>query len=348
MFAPHDYELFPALRGRANSYRQAIGMLPFTLRQLRAKTYDVVEFYGGEAWLSAWVLRRSWQLWNRRKHLLLVAHSNGLEPFVTATMTAAAREGIVADPLSKWYQFNQSALFKLAFTQVHGIVTVSGYERDYALQHQYQDGDHVVAIDNPLPDEYLGLPLDLDRSPTIGYCGSWIARKGIHLLQTDIARLLTEDANLHLMLIGVGDGFEKQAHFPASLHGQITVVPYVETKAELRRLYQQLSILVAPSVYESFGLTIAEAMACGCAVVTSRTGFGAALADRQEAMILDTLRSPALYNAVKELLAHDLVRRTIAQAGYQRVQLLRWQPAIKHLEQTYLGWLAELRHGEHG
>jgi len=343
MVAPHDYELLQFSRGRANSYRQALGMVPFTLRQLASKAYDVVEFYGGEAWLTAWVLRRL-----LRKRTLLVAHSNGLEPFVTETMAQAAREGIVADPLSKWYQLNQSALFKAAFTQVRGIVTVSEHERAYAMRNHYQDAEHVVAIDNPLPDEYLNLPLNLDRPAVIGYCGSWIPRKGIHLIQTDLMHLLTKDSNLHLMLIGVGDGFQKQAHFPTSLHSQITVVPYVETKAELRHLYQKCSILVAPSVYESFGLTIAEAMACGCAVVTSNTGFGAALAHRQEAMILDTLRSPSLYNAVQDLLLHDVMRRTIAQAGYQRVQTLCWEPAIKRLEQTYRGWLTELRNGDHG
>lgn len=340
VFAPDDYELWQQWRGRANSYRQALGMLPFTLRQVSKKTYDILEFYGGEAWLTIWVLR---QLFPKR--WLLVAHSNGIEPLVTSTMIQAARAGIIDDPLGKWYQFNQSSLFATAFRQVHGIVTVSDRERDYALRQGYQDDAHVVAIDNPLPDDYHQIPITLDRPLTIGYCGSWIPRKGIHLIQQDMAYLLREYPRWHLMLIGVGQNFQKQAYFPASLHHNITVIPQVDDRAELRRLYQSMAILIAPSVYESFGLTIAEAMACGCAVVTSNTGFGSALQSSREAMILDNLQSPALYNAVKTLVVNDQLRRTIARAGYQRVQGLRWKPAIKRLEHTYFHWLEEFQSG---
>lgn len=340
VFAPDDYELWQQWRGRANSYRQALGMLPFTLGQVSKKAYDVLEFYGGEAWLTIRVLR---QLFPKR--WLLVAHSNGIEPFVISTMAQAARAGIITDPLGKWYQFNQSSLFALAFRQAHGIVTVSDRERDYALHQGYQDSAHVVAINNPLPNDYHQIPITLDRPPVIGYCGSWIPRKGIHLIQQDMTRLLQEYPQWHLMLIGVGQSFQKQAYFPASLHPSITVIPQVDDRAELCRLYQSIAILIAPSVYESFGLTIAEAMACGCAVVTSNTGFGSVLQPGHEAMILGDLQSPALYNAVKTLVVNDALRRTIAQAGYQRVQGLRWEPAIRCLEQTYCHWLEELRSG---
>ncbi len=334
VFPPDAYELWQHWRGRANSYRQAVGMVPFALRRLAKNRYDIVEFYGGEAWLTAWILR---QLPRRP---LLVAHSNGIEPFVTATMQQAARAGIVADPLGKWYQFDQSALFRLAFTQVDGIVTVSECERDYALHQRYQSSDRIVAIDNPLPDEYLNLALELDRAPIVGYCGSWIPRKGVQLLQTDMTRLLTEHTPVRLLLIGVGEGFATKDYFPPHIQDQITVIPHVSDRAELRRLYQTISVLVVPSVYESFGLTIAEAMACGCAVVASKTGFAAGLTHRQHAMVLDSLQPPSLYHAVSELLFQDNLRRTIAQAGYQRVQCLRWQPATQRLAQTYLNWLA--------
>src|SRR5947208_12201652 len=52
LFAPDDYEVFQFFRPRANSYRQALGMWLICSRKLRGQRYDVIEFYGGEAWLA--------------------------------------------------------------------------------------------------------------------------------------------------------------------------------------------------------------------------------------------------------------------------------------------------------
>jgi alpha-1,3-rhamnosyl/mannosyltransferase len=45
---------------------------------------------------------------------------------------------------------------------------------------------------------------------------------------------------------------------------------------ELARLYRGARCLVYPSLYEGFGIPVAEALACGCAIVTSR---GSAMAE---------------------------------------------------------------------
>ena len=58
LFEPDDYEPLQFLRGRANQYRQALGILFFTLNQITKKKYDVLEFYGAEAWLIISFLSR--------------------------------------------------------------------------------------------------------------------------------------------------------------------------------------------------------------------------------------------------------------------------------------------------
>ncbi|HEY6320412.1 MAG TPA: hypothetical protein VJA16_02510, partial [Thermoanaerobaculia bacterium] len=70
---PTDYEPLPRLR-RAIRYRQTIGMAAASLGRLARAEYDVLEYYGGEAWLAVSALAR---LPGRR--FLLVCHSNGLE-----------------------------------------------------------------------------------------------------------------------------------------------------------------------------------------------------------------------------------------------------------------------------
>src|SRR5262249_50829701 len=151
----------------------------------------------------------------------------------------------------------------------------------------YLPADHIAAINNSLPDEYLGQKTQLDRAPVVSYCGSWLPRKGTHLLRSDIPRLLEEFPACTLRLIGVGSHFQIADHFPSSLRSRVEVTPFVHSRTDLRALYQSLAILVVPSVYESFGLVTAEAMSCGAAVVAARTGFAAGLKDREEALLLN-------------------------------------------------------------
>ncbi|MDX2097121.1 MAG: glycosyltransferase family 4 protein [Leptolyngbyaceae cyanobacterium bins.59] len=336
LFGPETYELWPSLRGRANSYRQALGMVRFVLKQLSRNAYDLIEFYGGEAWLIASILAR----WSNRS-FCLVSHSNGLEPSFYNALTLYARKGLIPNPFGKWYQLNQTQLFKLAFTQVDGIVTVSHFDRTYALNQGYQDEHRVVAIENALPDEYLNRSITWERPPRIGFCGSWIARKGTHLMIADLPRLLREFPEYRLQFIGVGDSFQPETHFPLEVCDRIEVIPYVESKETLQQLYSNLSILMAPSLYESFGLTIAEGMACGCAVVAGCTGFAASLRHQAEAWVLEEVCTPSLYDALKTLILNEPLRLKMAQAGYNRVQSLRWDTAIDQLEQTYLTWIRD-------
>jgi glycosyltransferase involved in cell wall biosynthesis len=153
--------------------------------------------------------------------------------------------------------------------------------------------------------------------------------------------VLAEFPKCKFKLIGVGYNFKKEEHFPREVCSQIEVIPLVENKQKLRSIYQSISIFILPSFYESFGIVTAEAMACGCAVVVSKIGFGASLKHRQEAIVMEKLTSPTLYQGVKDLLQDQTLRLRIAKAGYQRVQNLRWDLAVEVLENNYLKWLNE-------
>jgi len=337
LFGPEDFEPFPGLGGVARSYRQALGMLPFVLIQMARKHYDILEFYGGEAWLTISLLSKL-----PRRDFLMVSHSNGLETQYFETLICYSEAGYIDNPYRKWYQFNQVALFKKAFDQVDAIVTVSNNDAKYALNHFYQVPSRIASIDNPLPETFLGLPVNFSREPVIGFCGSWLPRKGIKTIIADMSRLLQDYPACRLKLIGVRDGFAKGDYFPAAVVSQIDVLPSVD-RQQLTDIYQALSILILPSFYESFGLVLAEAMACGCAVVASRVGFAASLTHGEEALIIDPPISPQLYEAVKELILDETLRLKLAKAGYQRVQTLRWPSAISRLETLYSNWLAEIR-----
>jgi len=339
LFGPESFELFyPFAIGRAVGYRQALGMLLFTFRQILKKRYDIIEFYGSTSWLTASILKKI-----PKRNFLLASHSNGIETNYSEVLKQYLNSSALDGNVRKWYQTELSFLDEQAFKQVDGIITNSDYDNQYALKHNYQQPKYILTIENSLLNSFLDLAISYDRASVIGYCGTWIVRKGIKLIQEDITNLLFEFRHISFKLIGVGNDFQKEALFPPEICNRIEVIPFVENKQDLLNLYQSIAILIMPSIYESFGLVCAEAMACGCAVVASNTGFVAGLKQREEALILEKPVSPFLYEGVKELLLNEALRLKIAQGGYQRVQNLRWELAVERLEQTYTEWLQEFK-----
>jgi len=341
---PEDYEPLPRVR-RAIRYRQAIGMAAASLRRLARAKYDVLEFYGGEAWLALAILARL-----PRRRCLLVCHSNGLETHCLEALRAAGGASGTTGSIGpaghgRWYHIDHGALFVRAFRDCDALITVAEYDRDYALRQGYAAPDRVLAIDNPLPESYLGLPVDFSREPVIGYCGSWLPRKGSALIERDLPPLLREHPSWRLALVGVGRDFRPAEHFPDDVLPRIAVVAHAERKTELRRLYQSFAIAILPSIYESFGLSGAESMACGCALVATPVGFAAGLRHGEEAFLLRGPATPSLYQSLKAVIEDAELRQRIARGGYARVQSLRWGRAIDEIEAAYRTWLGELRGG---
>lgn len=326
---PENCIVFPKFN-KAKSLRLALGMWRTALNHVKTTEPDIVEFYGGEAWLATDRLARI-----RDRRFKIVAHSNGIEPFVDETLRRHGIHNTADGGPPRWYQGRMRFPVGRAFSKADAVVTVSQPEADYVVDRGLQPPERVLAINNALPEEFIGRDFRPERPKRIGFCGSWLARKGVGLLARDMAVALREAPDWTLHLVGVGSEFQARTHFPADLLPRIEVTAFVGDKAELRRIYDSWAIALMPSIYESFGLVAAEAMACGCALVAGRTGFAATLGHEHDSLLLPEPESPHLTQAVLRLMGDEPLRRRIAAAGWQRVQTLRWTDSIAKLEAFY-------------
>ena len=106
------------------------------------------------------------------------------------------------------------------------------------------------------------------------------------------------------------------------------------SKRRLRALYGAATIVVLPSLYEGFGLTALEAMACGAPVLASGNGAVGEVAG--DAAVYADARDPAAWtDAMEELLANEVRRRAVIEAGSRRVGMFSWERAARETLHIY-------------
>ena len=98
--------------------------------------------------------------------------------------------------------------------------------------------------------------------------------------------------------------------------------------------YNGSSIYLCPSWKEGWHLPPAEAMACGCAVVSTDIGGVRDYAEHGVTALLSPSRDPEglAYNIVR-LLKDDELRVRLAKAGHERIKEFTWERSTDLLEQ---------------
>ncbi|WP_434632667.1 glycosyltransferase family 4 protein [Chromobacterium sp. CV08] len=120
----------------------------------------------------------------------------------------------------------------------------------------------------------LGIPAD---APVLVYVGSGFARKGA----AQAIRAIVPHREARLVLVGSDKQLERYRRQAQSL-GVAERVYFQGAQRDVRAYYGIADGFILPSVYEPFGLVVAEAMACGLPVLTSTRCGAGELVDEDE------------------------------------------------------------------
>lgn len=118
---------------------------------------------------------------------------------------------------------------------------------------------------------------------------------------------------------------------PAELRGRITILGTI-SEVELTAVYQLSDVLLYPSLQEGFGLSVLEALAAKCPVIVPDGAPFDEYLDSSCASFVDVASPAQIAAALVRLLEDELLRRSFASNGYQRVQRYSWDlVAERHL-----------------
>lgn len=109
------------------------------------------------------------------------------------------------------------------------------------------------------------------------------------------------------------------------------------TQAQLRALYNQSSVFVAPSHTEGWGLTACEAMMCGCAVVATDVGGHREFAINNEtALIVPPNDVNALADSIQLAISDKELRDRLSNAAIVNLKKFKWETSYASFFQALI------------
>jgi alpha-maltose-1-phosphate synthase len=169
--------------------------------------------------------------------------------------------------------------------------------------------------------------------PYVIFVGRITRQKGVPVLLRAASRLIGE-AQL-VLLAGAADTPEQLAEVTELVDGLrasrsgVIWIPEMLPKPEVIQLLTHATVFACPSIYEPLGIVNLEAMACGTAVVGSRTGgIPEVVADGETGLLVPVGEPEPLADALNVLLRDPDRAEAMGQAGRKRaVSEFGW-PAI--------------------
>ena len=202
------------------------------------------------------------------------------------------------------------------------VVALSHVFRELALQTLPSQPIHVIynGIDTEIFKLGAARQEDLKNGFRLLCVSRLIERKGMDYLFQAVAAI--KDLKIQVGLVGTGSHEQKLKRKAKELgiEGRVHFYGY-KPPHELARLYNQADIFVLPSLSESFGMVLLEAMSCGLPIIASQVGGIPEIVESGKNGILVSSGSAAeIEKAVRCLLDDPLLRSRLSQNNISKIR----------------------------
>jgi glycosyltransferase involved in cell wall biosynthesis len=238
------------------------------------------------------------------------------------------------------------AMMAAAVRRADRIITDSEYsKRD--IQRFFKAEDDRLDVIYPGVDQSIRKNVDsvklCEVKGRLGIVSPYLIYTGIYKLRKNHAGLLQAfktfvDKGGHAQLVIAGpmeDGEEMLRRLAQDLGvaDRVVFTGFVE-HGDLPALYSGASVYACPSLYEGFGFTVLEAMACGVPVVCSRETSLPEVAGAA-ALYADARNSQEFGNALYQVFRDQALRAMLVNKGMNNLQRFQWKHAAERTLAVY-------------
>jgi glycosyltransferase involved in cell wall biosynthesis len=111
----------------------------------------------------------------------------------------------------------------------------------------------------------------------------------------------------------------------------------------LPAFYAMAEALVLPSLYESFGMPLLEAMSSGCPIVTANR-YGPRELVGNAGVLVDPEQVDSIADGMCQVVTDQALRQWLVESGYDRVQRFSWKTCAQETLQALESAIAWPRH----
>jgi glycosyltransferase involved in cell wall biosynthesis len=215
--------------------------------------------------------------------------------------------------------------------RIYASINVKGFERPFDAQRKRQE---------------LGLA---EANAVVGTIARLSPQKGIEYFLRAVPAI--QEAMRQVRFLVVGDGpLRSWLEAEVQQLGITSSVTFTGYRKDAHEIMRSLDVFVLPTLWESFGLVLAEAMASKVPVVASSVEPIPEVLDGYEAARLVPPRNPrALAQAVVQVLQQREYYRAQAEQGPMLVRKYAWENMVRDTAEVYEDLIAHrqpVRFGE--
>ena len=225
------------------------------------------------------------------------------------------------------------------------VIAVSSHTKKDMVEHLNVAPHHITVVPNavdglfkPISNNKRQLLRHQRSVPQDTLCllnvGSNNARKNVLTALKCVAALNSRD--IPILFWKVGADFDAEQKDFIHIHRLESRVEYLgqPNGRELVKIYSAADVLLAPSLYEGFGLTALEAMACGTAVVTTNVSSIPEVVGNA-AILTDPMDVDEIATAIESLYSDPQQRDEFIHKGLERVKQFTWEKTAEHVASIY-------------
>lgn len=337
----HDREQFPATigsiapSGPLQAAMHSLGLPTFSLGAKSRRQYA-----GALVRLVRWIR-------HREVHLL---HAHCFDP--TCLGLVAARIARIPFIFTRHHSDHHIRINRHWHTRVDGwtgrqadhVIAVSEVTRRIMIEVEHVPGDRITVVYNGM--EPLREPRAEERArlrSELGWRGEPVClilarlheEKGHRYLFAAIPEVLRRAGATTFLLAGDGP-HRRELESAVRERGLEGVVRFLGRRDDVPALIDLASVVVLPSLAESFGFVLLEAMSLGKPVVASEIGgIPEVVSDGETGLLVPSADPHALADAIARVLLNPEVASTLGRAGRARAGCFGFDRMMRSYESIY-------------